>query len=454
MKFQSLTTLPWARLLQVVGVSVLFSACTIEHMDVGVDQGGIGGDTTDGEPGGNDNECPDECPIPEICKLCEDNTCAAAEVQCKADGSCGAIEWVCASGPSPDPNDPPPGPSDPACPDVCDAVCSGEPEPSLPDNCPLPECVCEPDPNPACDCEVPAICHACDDGSCAEPNVECDRDGTCGAIDWTCPGGGSGSPGNPGQCPDPLALCEAQCKGQVLDVAPDCPVSDCDCEPSPSTCECAVPDICMLCPDETCAVPNVTCGPEGECGEILWTCEDPNDPPTCACAVDAVCRLCEDGSCAVAEAQCNPDGTCGETKFTCPSDPEKYNCDTSNVACDLAVNCEEGTVPTSNGDCYGPCVAPEQCITEPKHDCDVSQVVCKVAAPDCGPDLVPTHVDGCYGECVAPALCAPTDADRCPEMCPVIAICQLCEDGSCADPVVSCNEDGSCGDTSWVCRNE
>jgi hypothetical protein len=80
--------------------------------------------------------------------------------------------------------------------------------------------------------------------------------------------------------------------------------------------------------------------------------------------------------------------------------------------------------------------------------------VCKVAAPDCGPDLVPTHVDGCYGECVAPALCAPTDADRCPEMCPVIAICQLCEDGSCADPVVSCNEDGSCGDTSWVCRNE
>jgi hypothetical protein len=40
---------------------------------------------------------------------------------------------------------------------------------------------------------------------------------------------------------------------------------------------------------------------------------------------------------------------------------------------------------------------------------------------------------------------------RCPESCPVIQICQLCDDGSCAEAQVACNPDGSCGETSFVC---
>jgi hypothetical protein len=39
----------------------------------------------------------------------------------------------------------------------------------------------------------------------------------------------------------------------------------------------------------------------------------------------------------------------------------------------------------------------------------------------------------------------------CPADCPVVALCKLCEDGSCGVPEVSCNADGSCGETSFVC---
>lgn len=432
MKKQSFANLPWACLLHSAVVGLLLSACTVEHMEVGVDQVGVNGQNSSGaeDPTSNAStsspsntgtvgSCPDDCVTDLACRLCDDGeTCATPVFECNADGSCGDVTWECEGGNGP--SQPDAGGSDSTKPD--------------------------------CDCAVPAICHLCDDDTCAEANVECNPDGSCGDIEWKCPGGGV-EPGDAGNCPDPEVLCKAQCSGNVLDVAPDCPVSDCDCDAEPTpACECAVIDICKPCDEDTCATPIVDCNPDGSCGETLWVCQEPSEP-VCGCAVDADCRLCEDGTCAAATATCNPDGTCGETVYTCPAE-EKYDCDISGVLCDLAITCEGDEVPTRNGDCYGPCVDPKQCLPVETYDCDISQVTCKAAIPDCGPDMVPTQVGECFGECVAPSSCAPAEGETCPETCAVIDICQLCEDDSCAIANVSCNADGSCGEVDWVCPND
>jgi len=99
---------------------------------------------TDAVSGGACNTS-DECTldaVPEICMLCDDDTCAEPVPAC-VDGSCG-IDWVCE-----ETND-----------------------------------ACEVD----ADCEldaVPEICMLCDDDTCAEPVPAC-VDGSCG-IDWVCP---------------------------------------------------------------------------------------------------------------------------------------------------------------------------------------------------------------------------------------------------------------------------
>lgn len=412
---------------------MLTTACTIEHMEVGIDQGGVGGANT---PTASDN-CPSDCPVPELCRVCDDaeQSCAEARVQCNADGSCGSITWVC-------PGDPDTSPSDPVCPNVCAAVCNGQPEPEIPQGCPIPDCGCDVPPSGGdCQCEVPAICQLCDDGTCAVPHVECKPDNTCGELTWSC----SGSNG----CPDPAAICDAQCAGKELRVGPDCPVSDCDCPTQPA-CDCPIPEICHPCDDGTCAVANPTCDPSGKCAEIRWTCDDEPDPSDCVCGIDAVCHLCADGSCAQGTATCDPDGSCGATLWTCPAEPTAYDCDVSGVLCDVAITCENGTVPTRQGDCYGPCVEPEQCGKPISYDCDTSQVTCKVAI-DCIDGLVPTQQGDCYGPCVNPEQCAPSGEPKCPDTCAVPLICHICSDETCARPNVECNADGSCGDLTWVC---
>lgn len=430
------------RLAQLTGfAAILTCACTVEHMEVGVDQGGVGGQ--DNEPNPSDgNECSEDCPVPLVCQICNDDaqSCATPKVLCNADGSCGEIKWEC-------PDEPSSTPTEPVCPDICAAVCSGKPEPELPNGCPIPACACdEPPPSSSgdCECAVPEICKLCDDNTCATPNVECNADGSCGEVTYTCPS-------SPGECPDPATLCEAQCNGKVLDVAPDCPVSDCDCE-EPSACDCPIPEICQQCEDGSCAKGTRTCDADGECSAVLWTCPTPAEPPPdCNCAIDASCQVCDDGSCAKGEVECLPDGSCGETTWTCPSPAPTHDCDITNVMCDVAINCEEGTVPTRNGDCYGPCVAPEQCGEVKPYDCDTSQVTCKVAVK-CEDGLVATQEGSCYGPCVAPEECAPAKTE-CPDECPVPAVCLECDDGECASPNVACNEDGTCGDLTWKCSN-
>ncbi len=45
----------------------------------------------------------------------------------------------------------------------------------------------------------------------------------------------------------------------------------------------------------------------------------------------------------------------------------------------------------------------------------------------------------------------PPVVGTCPSGCDVLAICQLCDDGSCARAVVDCNSDGTCGGIDWIC---
>lgn len=91
--------------------------------------------------------------------------------------------------------------------------------------------------------------------------------------------------------------------------------------------ECPVIAICLMCDDDKCATPVVSCTPEGACGDVDWVCEDGNPPPvsppgpapSCndTCAVPDICMHCDDGSCAGANVQCNPDGSCGDIEWIC-----------------------------------------------------------------------------------------------------------------------------------------
>jgi hypothetical protein len=333
--------LPWLRIAQLVGVSLLVGACTVEHMEIGVDRPALG----------------------------ENSTSDPDSASGRSDGT--------EPGSSSDVN------SNPA---------------------------------PDCNCEIPAICRLCDDGSCAEPRTTCNADGSCTLLDWECRSG-STEPSNPGpseKCPE----------------------------------ECPVDDVCVTCGDG-CAKPIVSCNADGTCGAVTYQCDEPNEPD-CDCPVDAICHLCSDDSCARPKTQCKPDGKCGETIWLCPED-EGHDCDVSNVACDLAIDCKEGTVPTRNGGCYGPCVPPSQCAPAPVFDCDLSNLTCKRAEPDCGEDMVPTHVNGCYGECVPPALCK--KPLKCPVEGPIPREGKECADQgpNSASPEVLCNDDGSCGEVIWHC---
>ncbi len=120
--------------------------------------------------------------------------------------------------------------------------------------------------------------------------------------------------------------------------------------------ECPVIDICQLCPDGSCASPDVACNADGSCGSVTFSCEGQFDPcggkeegdsctvcdpqdsdciessvvKTCQsgacepaaecpsrCPVPAICQVCADGSCADAVVACNPDGSCGQLTFSC-----------------------------------------------------------------------------------------------------------------------------------------
>jgi hypothetical protein len=104
---------------------------------------------------------------------------------------------------------PRPAPIDPECPDVCAAICIGEPEPEVPRGCPIPDCGCQPPPN-----ECPDECAV----SCGRLAPERVPQG-CEQSVCDC---------EPPECPD---ICAAVCSGQPEPtVPPGCPIPDCQCD--------------------------------------------------------------------------------------------------------------------------------------------------------------------------------------------------------------------------------
>lgn len=375
----SFTSPPLSQLLlaRLAGVSLLLGACTVADSGRGTQRDSPGeavtwdqteapssaqdaptsertdGTAPDPEPS-DEKDCTLECGTTQGCLICAgDVDCAEVRVACKPDGSCGNEIFVCASGRTYDPRKPPPD----------------------------------------CECDIPNICRLCDDGSCAKGWSSCNADGSCFRVEWDC-----------GPCPNSWEICDAKCNRPDEYIPSHCVVPPCDCAMYPPRCEeyCAVPDICVSC-GQGCARPIVDCNDDGTCGEITYRCEHPNQTE-CDCPVDPICHVCNGYTCATPKIQCNSDGSCGETSWLCPDD-EGHDCDVTNVACHVAIGCDEGTVPTRSGDCYGPCVAPSKCAPAPLFDCDVNNVTCERAEPDCGDNLVPTRVGYCYGTCVPSVLC-------------------------------------------------
>jgi hypothetical protein len=93
----------------------------------------------------SDTICDDFCPMPDPDCAVPNNDCEQAGGSCleglvancpgqlvPAALSCGdhPIEMTCCA------------PAAPSCPDICTAICAGEPEPQLPSGCPIPTCDC------------------------------------------------------------------------------------------------------------------------------------------------------------------------------------------------------------------------------------------------------------------------------------------------------------------------
>jgi hypothetical protein len=189
-----------------------------------------------------------------------------------------------------------------------------------------------------------------------------------------------------------IAYCDAA--GQCSYSFPTCEGSGGDC-----TSMCPVTDLCMLCDDGSCATATVACNPDGSCGATTRTCPEDNtepnpDPAECPafCAVPALCQLCDDGSCAATNVGCNEDGSCGEITYTCAGDepmPDGCSADTDCPATRIAcAACEDGS---------------SAC---PSYGCVDGQ--CVLAVPGCEGEYDPCAGKAEGDTC---SLCAPDDTD-------------------------------------------
>lgn len=189
------------------------------------------------------------------------------------------------------------------------------------------------------------------------------------------------------------------------------------------------------------AAAGVSVAHEGECGAVLECQADSDCPvPPCACLdenEDGICEnecpvpVCRDGACVFESPGALQLGdVCGG--FRPVGSPE----------CDAGLFCQH-----QPGALCGAADAPGECVLIPDVCADIFE-------PVCGCDGR-TYGNACEAAANLTGIlergpCEP----RCPESCPVILICQLCEDGSCAEPQVSCNDDGSCGDVNFVCTDD
>jgi hypothetical protein len=200
------------------------------------------------------------------------------------------------------------------------------------------------------------------------PGIQCKSDSQC-AVPLICKLCPDGSCANPnvhcvaGQCSAPNYTCAAP----ATDAGPQCKTAA----------DCPVTDICKLCPDGSCASPNVDCV-NGQCSAPNYTCADSSDAgPQCKsdadCPVLLICKLCPDGSCANPNVHCS-DGACTAPNYTCPPPAGGMAC-ASSTQCGKGEHCtvEDGVCNPPPGCtpprlcpalCYGTCAADTPCSAE------------------------------------------------------------------------------------------
>ena len=243
----------------------------------------------------------------------------------------------------------------------------------------------------------------------------------CGAECSACP------PNDPG-CAETAVLKYCDANGGCGQAFPVCgPPNQCQ-----SNEDCPQPGApCEPCPDGSWACPSTECI-GGQCVFNGGSCQGQQCKEAADCpAIGAPCQLCSDGSVACPWTDCvngvcvggfpgcpgwDPcDGkACGEQCKQCP--PNDPGCEETAVLkfCDQNGSCQP-TYPTCGGN---QCNAPG--------DCPVIGV-CKLC-PD-GSCAMPDCVGG---KCEL--VCAPPPNPQCNTAndCPQIEICKLCSDGSCA----------------------
>lgn len=235
--------------------------------------------------------------------------------------------------------------------------------------------------------------------------------------------------------------------------------------------DCAVPAVCQVCADGTCAVPDVSCN-SGAC-DIAWRCGGSGGAGggssggaggaggggVCAsdsdCSAPAVCEVCPDGTYSCASAACEQGACvgyfppCGGTGTggaggsgggsQCSSDvdcavPEMCQvCADGSYSCAKA-ECVAGQCATSYPACgggYDPCAGRacgEQCFP-----CDPSD-------PSCVAPAVVFTCDGA-GQCSVGKTdtCGSGNQCRTDSDCPMVgAPCEQCPDGSWSCPTSAC----------------
>lgn len=292
------------------------------------------------------------------------------------------------------------------------------------------------------------------------------RAGTGGSGVGT--GGSSSSTGGNGACDLALSKSDGKCELPAQNPCrltdPDCVPVNCslvDCRPvDPATdgvCGAAATfSDCCGWSDVDCGNPGVNCTAvrcaaisevsDGTCSRPATDCcrfQDPDCTNMCAnVACPTIGPAPLDGVC----SQQAPAACCG---FSDPDCGAKYNCDVSQVACDLFVQCEAGKVPTSNGTCYGPCVERQLCTpgTEPPN----------CAAVDCAPPVARPFDGYCPSPNPTAGCCGFSDPD-CANVvaCRTVACAEFIEvsDGQCNRKFADCCriQDPDCSSVGGLAR--
>ncbi|HEX2733575.1 MAG TPA: hypothetical protein VHM70_18315 [Polyangiaceae bacterium] len=155
------------------------------------------------------------------------------------------------------------------------------------------------------------------------------------------------------------------------------------------------------------------------------------------------------------------DGGMAEPDPTTTPDPTQYE-PCAGLACGDVCNACPPDVQCIRGPGY--CTATGECGVEKPTDCGsgaecpsmcaVPDLCVKCADDSCASPVIACNDDGTCGG-VSEWKCADVPVDpepsSCPETCAVDAICQVCDDGSCAKPNIACNADGTCGEVTWEC---